>query len=145
MTITIPGRVPSKGSTVSFRSSNSRRIVTLQDSPTLTLWTHGARRSLLAAGLRPIPAPRSVAVALVVCRTRAKRSTYLEPTMAPDLDKLARAVLDALTGLAFDDDAQVTILNCEKRYGPRDELIVTVQARPASILDLVAQPAYEAL
>lgn len=35
----------------------------------------------------------------------------------PDLDKLARATLDALTGVLFVDDAQVTELAVRKRYG----------------------------
>lgn len=34
----------------------------------------------------------------------------------PDLDKLVRAVLDALTGVAFRDDAQVAHLHAEKTY-----------------------------
>lgn len=33
----------------------------------------------------------------------------------PDLDKLARAILDALTGIAFSDDSQVTRLVADKR------------------------------
>lgn len=35
----------------------------------------------------------------------------------PDVDKLARAVLDALTGVAFTDDGQVAELVCSKLYG----------------------------
>lgn len=39
------------------------------------------------------------------------------PAGRPDLDKLARAVLDALTGIAYVDDAQVVALNVGKEYG----------------------------
>ena len=39
------------------------------------------------------------------------------PSMRPDLDKLLRAVLDALTGIAFADDAQVVAVNAGKEYG----------------------------
>jgi len=35
----------------------------------------------------------------------------------PDIDKLCRAVLDALTGILYHDDAQVVSLNASKRYG----------------------------
>lgn len=35
----------------------------------------------------------------------------------PDLDKLLRAVLDALTGIVFVDDGQVVKLNAGKEYG----------------------------
>lgn len=33
-----------------------------------------------------------------------------------DLDKLVRAVFDALTGIAYDDDSQVFDLHAERRY-----------------------------
>lgn len=39
------------------------------------------------------------------------------PIGRPDLDKLTRAILDAMTGVAFADDAQVAALNCGKEYG----------------------------
>lgn len=37
-------------------------------------------------------------------------------TVKPDIDKLARALLDAMTGIAFRDDAQVVSLEVAKRY-----------------------------
>ena len=39
------------------------------------------------------------------------------PYVRPDIDKLARAVLDGLTGVAFGDDGQVVRLLCNKHYG----------------------------
>lgn len=39
-----------------------------------------------------------------------------QPSTRPDLDKLARAVLDGLTGVLFDDDSQVTTLRLIKTY-----------------------------
>lgn len=38
-------------------------------------------------------------------------------TVKPDADKLIRTVLDALTGICWKDDAQVTSIQCWKRYG----------------------------
>ena len=37
-----------------------------------------------------------------------------------DTDKLARCILDALTGIAYADDAQVVRLFAEKRYADQD-------------------------
>jgi Holliday junction resolvase RusA-like endonuclease len=37
--------------------------------------------------------------------------------VAPDLDKLVRAVLDALTAVAYRDDGQVTRITATKEYG----------------------------
>jgi Holliday junction resolvase RusA-like endonuclease len=40
------------------------------------------------------------------------------------VDKLARSVLDALSAVAYDDDAQVISLEAIKRYGPDDRTFV---------------------
>ena len=37
-------------------------------------------------------------------------------TKKPDIDKLVRLVLDALTGIAYVDDSQVVLLYAEKSY-----------------------------
>ena len=39
------------------------------------------------------------------------------PTVPPDLDKLIRAALDALTGIVYLDDAQVVDISATKSYG----------------------------
>lgn len=53
------------------------------------------------------------------------------PATRPDIDKLARAVLDALTGVAFRDDAQVARLDVRKRYADNDPTGVRVAWGPA--------------
>ena len=35
----------------------------------------------------------------------------------PDVDNIAKAVLDALNGIAYDDDKQITSLVIDKKYG----------------------------
>jgi hypothetical protein len=47
-----------------------------------------------------------------------------------DLDNLAKAILDALKGYAFHDDAQVARLLVERRAGERERIAVVV--RPLS-------------
>lgn len=42
------------------------------------------------------------------------------PSTVPDLDKLVRATLDALTGVAFGDDSQAVSLFTEKYYATED-------------------------
>jgi Holliday junction resolvase RusA-like endonuclease len=49
------------------------------------------------------------------------------PITRPDLDKLARAACDALTGVMFKDDSQVTLLWSRKIYGPEPGVRVTVK------------------
>lgn len=45
----------------------------------------------------------------------------------PDLDKLARTVLDALTGIIYLDDSQVAGLSLEKVYGDEPGAAVVVE------------------
>jgi|SRR5688572_6708902 len=45
-----------------------------------------------------------------------KPSAPLYPRSKPDADKLARATLDSLTGIVFDDDARIVVLVVEKYY-----------------------------
>jgi Holliday junction resolvase RusA-like endonuclease len=47
---------------------------------------------------------------------KLKASAPAEKMTTPDIDKLARAVLDALTGTFFDDDKRVTMLHCRKTF-----------------------------
>jgi Holliday junction resolvase RusA-like endonuclease len=47
------------------------------------------------------------------------------PDQAPDLDKLVRAVLDALTQVTFRDDSQVVGIIAMKRYATSTEILVS--------------------
>jgi hypothetical protein len=44
-----------------------------------------------------------------------------------DLDNLAKAILDAIKGYAFHDDAQVARLLVERQPGERERIVVTVR------------------
>ena len=60
------------------------------------------------------PAPVSVSLAFYL--TPPKRTVRSEPTVPPDLDKLTRAVLDAMQGIVFEDDSQVVRIDAGKSY-----------------------------
>ena len=50
----------------------------------------------------------------------------IRPTIKPDLDNIAKSILDALNKLAYVDDKQIVFLEVEKFYdeSPRVELMV---------------------
>lgn len=54
-----------------------------------------------------------------------------EMTVKPDLDKLTRAVLDALTHHAYDDDSQVVWLHVNKTYGIEEYISIDVRPYPS--------------
>lgn len=52
----------------------------------------------------------------------------MEPTVRPDLDNYAKSILDALNGVAWEDDAQVVQMNCSKLYAPQPGVRICIQA-----------------
>ena len=80
----------------------------------LTAW-----RNAIGSACRAIMSPMegAVEVNITFLLHRPRTVTRREPHVRPDVDKLARAALDGLTGAAFQDDAQVVRLSACKAYG----------------------------
>ena len=51
----------------------------------------------------------------------------ISPTKKPDIDNIAKIVLDALNKLAFKDDNQVTKLNVEKVYSEDEKIYIKIE------------------
>ena len=49
------------------------------------------------------------------------------PAVKPDLDNLAKLVLDAMNGLVYDDDRRVISLVCRKGYGSPERTEIAVK------------------
>jgi len=85
------------------------------DNPKSKSWT-----LLVAAGAQSaavdgmLDGPLSLAVTFWLPRPASVRR--YDPTTRPDVDKLARCVLDALTGVLYADDSHVVELYARKRY-----------------------------
>lgn len=95
----------------------------------LKSWDVSVREAALeAVGSRaePVFSHVALAVAIVFRLVRpgghwAKKgglrpSAPLSPQVKPDVDKLARATIDSLSGLVFDDDARIVRLVVSKEY-----------------------------
>ena len=89
-----------------------------------------AWRSLIAiearkAGCQPIEGAIEIKLDFIYQKPKSVKRDL--PTVAPDLDKQIRSVLDALTGVAYVDDGQVVGITATKRYGaiPGVEVSVT--------------------
>ena len=89
----------------------------IESSKRLPAWRIAVQDAALQH-LTPIPAgvPVAVEIVFVMPRTKAMGNRPAPPMVQrPDADKLARAVLDGLTGPAFADDSQVVRLVVDKR------------------------------
>ena len=51
----------------------------------------------------------------------------LSPTKKPDIDNIAKIVLDSLNGLAFNDDTQVTKIIVEKVYSDEEKISIIIE------------------
>ena len=58
-------------------------------------------------------------------RAQAANGT-LRPVSVPDLDNLTKAITDALNGVVYRDDAQITDLILTKRYSHEPGIVVTI-------------------
>jgi crossover junction endodeoxyribonuclease RusA len=67
------------------------------------------------------------------------RSSIVSHTTRPDVDKLARCVLDGLTGVVYKDDGQVVAIRLAKQYAPIGEKPgVTITITEAHVADPAA-------
>lgn len=79
-----------------------------------------------------VPLRVTITAFFVLHRTATKRERYaaqlgeLLPAKKPDADNIAKAICDALNGIAYKDDAQIVDLTVRKRYGPDPAVDVEV-------------------
>jgi crossover junction endodeoxyribonuclease RusA len=94
---------------------------TTSDNPRLKEWqTHVASVAQRIieddATFSPLDGPVSLALAFHLSRPVSLPKKVIDHTKKPDLDKLVRAVKDALKGVMYRDDAQVVDLHASKVY-----------------------------
>lgn len=74
---------------------------------------------------RSIPVAASITINLPIRESWSKKKQAqaergeILPTKKPDSDNVAKAVLDALNGLAYHDDAQIVSLSVVKKYSEK--------------------------
>lgn len=64
-----------------------------------------------------------------------KPSAPAFPSVKPDVDKLARTTLDALTGIVWDDDSRIVVLNVAKVYAAPGQEGASIAVRLRAIGD----------
>ena len=51
----------------------------------------------------------------------------ISPTKKPDVDNIAKSILDAMNGFVFKDDNQVSKISVEKRFALEEKAVITVE------------------
>jgi len=80
----------------------------------LAVWRSTVALSARFAGAQPVDGAIGIEIIFRVKRPKTVKREY--PTVAPDLDKYIRGVLDSLTGIGYIDDSQVIDINAKKVY-----------------------------
>lgn len=137
LTFVVEGRpVPQGSMTASYNRKLGVAHVHHVQGTALAMWRASIREAAKQAGATLSPQPLVVRVTFGMPRPKSHmqwragkyvpkmQHYYDRPSSAPDLDKLVRAVLDALTGLCYPDDSQVVVIHAEKVYGDTTEIEV---------------------
>lgn len=113
LTFMVDGKPEPKGS----KSLYQGRLV--ESAKGYPAWAHAVGMSALAAKRRQriaqFEGPVTAVLSFHLLRPKQPKNKTHHITK-PDLDKLIRGVLDPLTGIVFDDDAQVDTILATKHY-----------------------------
>jgi crossover junction endodeoxyribonuclease RusA len=142
LAFTVHGEPAPQGSKTTGRTKAGATFMR-EDNPNTEPWRNAVALRALAAmnGQQPFAGPLRLDVTFVFARPRShyrtgKHAGQLKPSAPvhcdkrPDLDKLVRAIGDALTGTAIIDDAAITELVARKHYGAPGAHIVVDELSP---------------
>jgi crossover junction endodeoxyribonuclease RusA len=122
-TFTVYGIPAPQGSMKAFIPRGWSRPVLTSDNKKTKPWRQEVAGSAVTAmqqsnfERRDRSLPISVVVSFVFQKPKSTKKSVVHKTTKPDVDKLARAILDALTGIVFEDDSQVVDLHVSKCFG----------------------------
>jgi len=117
-----------------------RPIITHARGKTLAEWRAAIVQAAIKARVPVMLGPVFVKLLIIlpaptsrpsVLTTQKQMDYWLRPWRQPDLDKLSRSIADAMTGVVFNDDAQIVRLLAEKVYaneGERPGVDITIEA-----------------
>lgn len=123
LSVWIAGTPAPQGSLKAF-VLGKRAVMTSANKHTMP-WRMTVRQQLIDAGhgIELLDSPVRIIMEFHMPRPKGhygkkgvRKSAPLHPTVKPDLDKLARAVLDALTGVVLWDDARVVSIEASKKW-----------------------------
>ena len=90
-------------------------IVHVKDKE-LRAWRTDIGNTAKSCGVEIAQKETGIIIDLMFCLPKPKSVKRSIPSTRPDLDKLIRGVLDALTGIAYVDDGQVVEITASKIY-----------------------------
>jgi Holliday junction resolvase RusA-like endonuclease len=130
ISFTVAGTAATKGSWKAMRAK-SGRLMMVPEIKREKPWAEAVAWSARVAMAGAAPVAVSVRVSIMVSVTRPKTSKLGAPRM--DVDKLARSILDAMTGIVYIDDVQVISLSISKRWGAQSGAFISIETEEESL------------
>lgn len=112
-----------QGSTRAFVVKGKARVT--HDNAKVKPWRQEIAATARAHGVRVQAGPMTLVATFWLPRPLSRPKRASAPDRRPDLDKLVRAVLDALTGIAWHDDGQVVAITATKEYAMAEQPVGT--------------------
>lgn len=119
---TVPGKPVGKQRPRTFQANGRTRTITPQktkDYEEIVKWCY-----YRIAKNEKFDGAVSVYICVFVKPPKSQKTEY--PTQKPDVDNIAKTILDALNGIAWGDDSQVCELTIKKRFGEEDGVSVSI-------------------
>jgi crossover junction endodeoxyribonuclease RusA len=128
ISFTVYGTPVPQGSMRAFLRPGSKFPIVTSDNKKLKPWRQEITGCALKVFRGPVLRPNAiwVEVKFFLAKPQSKSAKIVYPTTKPDVDKLLRGILDALTGVAYEDDSQVCRVTMEKNYGRPERAEITV-------------------
>jgi crossover junction endodeoxyribonuclease RusA len=109
------------------RGKGKPRVILTSANTKTQPWRQDVAAQAIKAGVPHIAVgPVELDITFFMPHPVSRPKKYTHPDVRPDLDKLIRAILDALTGIAWRDDAQVCKIRASKIYDTHCGADITV-------------------
>ena len=138
----VPGIAKTSGSKRAFQNKATGKMIVTADNPKQKTWQQAVKWVAMEKFMRQCPFEGPLALDMVFVKgypgwlkRSGKYSDQLqdwahlcEPATKPDGLKLGRAGEDALSGIVYNDDAQIVEHHIRKAFGPRPGVHIVVRS-----------------
>ena len=114
VTFHVPGIPAPQGSKSGYIRGG--RVVLVESSKKVKPWREAVSRVAAEHCTEIIDGPVMVEVEFILPRPKSLPKRITDMVRKPDLDKLVRSTLDALSGIAYIDDNRVNLIVASKHY-----------------------------
>jgi Holliday junction resolvase RusA-like endonuclease len=146
---TVIGHPEPQGSTKAFVPKGWTRAIVTSANKKNKPWRQEvagvAKVEMQRAGIAMLESvhPVRVHAEFYFARPKSTKKSVIAKVTRPDVDKTLRSILDALTGIVFEDDAQVIDIHGLKLFGTPERVELTIGPASVPMPLFVAEPAEE--